>query len=92
MTGVEIFFEGSVLLGTVWLIGFVTLVEGSVLLGTVGLVGVVTFFEGSVVLGVGSVLFGGAAVQLVTLVLFFFMYSTHVFLVLFQIGSSGGHY
>jgi hypothetical protein len=26
------------------------------------------------------------------LVLFFFMYSTHVFLVLFQIGSSGGHY
>ena len=92
MTGVEIFFEGSVLLGTVWLIGFVTLVEGSVLLGTVGLVGVVTFFEGSVVLGVGSVLFGGAAVPLVTLVLFFFMYSTHVFLVLFQIGSSGGHY
>ena len=110
MTGVEIFFEGSVLLGTVWLIGFVTLVEGSVLLGTVvfvgvvmffegsvllgtvGVVGVVTFFEGSVVLGVGSVLFGGAAVPLVTLVLFFFMYSTHVFLVLFQIGSSGGHY
>jgi hypothetical protein len=57
---------------------------------TFGVFGVVTF--GVVTFGVVGVVIFGCTVPLPTLVLLFFLYYTHVFLVLFQMGSSGGHY
>jgi len=92
------FVEGSVLFGVVWFAGFVTLVEGSVLLGTVSLMGFVTLVGGSVLFGVvvfgtvGWVIFWVVPFPLDTFVSFLFLYSTQVFLIVFQIGSSGGHY